>query len=229
MAKILLIETATQACSVALSIDGVVVSTKEEIGQNLHASKLTLFIQQVMQSAMLEFKGLDAVAISKGPGSYTGLRIGTSTAKGLCFALDIPLIAINTLEMMVGGFIVKNPSYRGLICPMIDARRMEVYSAVFDVHLKEIVPTQAKVIAGDSFAELLSAQKITFIGDGALKCSETINNPTAIFSADNFNQAQNMSLLAENAFLAKRFEDIAYFEPFYLKDFVVTKSKQNLI
>lgn len=229
MAKILLIETATQVCSVALSIDGILVSTKEEIGQNLHASKLTLFIQEVMQTAKLNFNELDAVAISKGPGSYTGLRIGTSTAKGLCFALDIPLIAINTLEMMAAGFINQDPNYKDLICPMIDARRMEVYSAVFDADLNQKSPTEAKIIDDDSFAELLSKQQITFIGDGAMKCSETIDNPNAIFLEDNFNRASNMMGLAEKAFSDHSFEDVAYFEPFYLKDFVVTKSKKNLI
>ncbi|MET4082893.1 tRNA threonylcarbamoyladenosine biosynthesis protein TsaB [Pedobacter sp. UYP30] len=229
MANILLIETATQVCSVALSINGVVVSIKEEIGQNLHASNLTLFIQDAMKQAKMVYGDLDAVSISKGPGSYTGLRIGTSTAKGLCFALDIPLIAIETLVMMAKGFIDEHPNYTGLICPMIDARRMEVYTAIFDKDLANLMPTEAKIIDQESFSDLLLANQITFIGDGAAKCSGAIGNENTVFCNDNFNCAANMAGLAEEAFLKKKLEDVAYFEPFYLKDFVVTKSKKNLL
>ncbi|GGI28571.1 tRNA (adenosine(37)-N6)-threonylcarbamoyltransferase complex dimerization subunit type 1 TsaB [Pedobacter mendelii] len=228
MAKILQIETATAVCSVALSIDGKAIVVKEESGLNLHASNLTLFIEEVMFASKLELKDLDAIAISKGPGSYTGLRIGVSTAKGLCFALDKPLIAIETLKMMAAGFILENPDYDGLVCPMIDARRMEVYSTVFDSQLSVLEETSAKIIDEHSYAKLLSTNKITFLGDGAAKCTDVLNHTNAFFSASNFNAASNMSLLAENAFTSANFEDVAYFEPFYLKDFVLTQPKKKV-
>jgi len=227
MAKILQIETATSVCSVAVSIDGKTIAVKEETGQNLHAGNLTLFIEEVIKKADLTFKDLDAIAVSKGPGSYTGLRIGVSTAKGLCYALDIPLIAMETLEMMAAGFLSKNSDYSGLICPMIDARRMEVYTAMFNTDLEILEPTSAKIIDESSFSEFLANQKITFIGDGSSKCKEALNSPNAFFCEDNFNSAGNMSLLAEHAFTKSLFEDVAYFEPFYLKDFVVTQPKKQ--
>ncbi|MGY3052207.1 tRNA threonylcarbamoyladenosine biosynthesis protein TsaB [Pedobacter sp. UYEF25] len=229
MGTILLLETATSVCSAALAVDGKVISLKEESGLNLHASKLTLFVQEVMEEANLVFADLDAVSISKGPGSYTGLRIGTSTAKGFCFALDIPLIAIETLVMMAKGFIDKNPQYTGLICPMIDARRMEVYTSIFSKTLENLLPTEAKIIDEGSFSELLLTNQITFIGDGARKSKDIINHLNAILCEDNFNSAANMARLSEELFLQKNFEDVAYFEPFYLKDFVVTKSKKKMI
>ncbi|MET0572403.1 MAG: tRNA (adenosine(37)-N6)-threonylcarbamoyltransferase complex dimerization subunit type 1 TsaB [Pedobacter agri] len=227
MATILQIETATQVCSVALSIDGKTICVKEEIGQNLHASNLTLFIEDVIHATKLTYQDLDAIAISKGPGSYTGLRIGVSTAKGLCYALDKPLIAIETLKMMAAGFIAEN-QFSGLICPMIDARRMEVYTAVFNTELNALEPTSAKIIDETSFANLLATNQITFLGDGAAKCVETLQQSNASFSEANFNSAKYMSLLANQAFQQSDFEDIAYFEPFYLKDFVVTQPKKKV-
>ncbi|TCD08239.1 tRNA (adenosine(37)-N6)-threonylcarbamoyltransferase complex dimerization subunit type 1 TsaB [Pedobacter frigidisoli] len=228
MAKILQIETATSFCSVALSIDGKTVFVKEESGQNLHARNLTLFIDEVIKSAGLAYADLDAIAVSKGPGSYTGLRIGVSTAKGLCYALEKPLIAIETLEMMAAGFLIKNPNYTGLICPMIDARRMEVYTSVFDSKLDILEPTSAKIIDENSFEHLLAQNKITFLGDGAAKCAETLNHANANFSEANFNSANYMSKLANEVFYKTNFEDVAYFEPFYLKDFVVTQPKKKV-
>ncbi|UKT65129.1 tRNA (adenosine(37)-N6)-threonylcarbamoyltransferase complex dimerization subunit type 1 TsaB [Pedobacter mucosus] len=229
MAKILQIETATQVCSVALSIDGKTISFKEELGQNLHASNLTLFIDEVIKSNHLNYKDLDAIAISKGPGSYTGLRIGVSTAKGLCYALEIPLIAIETLEMMAAGFLIENPDFQGLICPMIDARRMEVYTALFDANLNIIQPTSAKIIDENSFSEILKFNLAAFIGDGAAKCAEILNNKNSIFDNANYNSTKYMSVLSNAAFVNKKFEDVAYFEPFYLKDFVVTQPKNKTI
>lgn len=229
MAKILQIETATAVCSVALSVDGKTVSVKEESGQNLHASKLTLFIDEVLKSAGVNYNELDAIAVSKGPGSYTGLRIGVSTAKGLCYALDKPLIAIETLKMMAAGFQSENPDYTGLICSMIDARRMEVYTSVFDSNLNVLLPTEAKIIDETSFADLLATQQITFLGDGAAKCAAVLTHENASFNTANFNAATYMSALAETAFQQKNFEDVAYFEPFYLKDFVVTQSKKQQV
>ena len=228
MPKILLLETATSFCSVALSINGEIIAVKEAFGQNLHAGNLTLFIEDVITRSNLKYNDLDAVCISKGPGSYTGLRIGVSTAKGLCYALEKPLIALETLEMMAAGFIIQNPDYTGLICPMIDARRMEVYTSVFDSKLQLVEPTSAKIIDEHSFENLLSAHRITFLGDGAAKCIETLKHEHAFFSDANFNSATNMAQLAEQAFSEAKFEDVAYFEPFYLKDFVVTQPKKKV-
>jgi len=228
MAKILLIETATQVCSVALSVNGETIFEKEEIGQNLHASNLTLFIEEVIKASGVKYSELDAIAISKGPGSYTGLRIGVSTAKGLCYALEKPLMAIATLEMMAAGFMAKNPTYSGLICPMIDARRMEVYTTIFDTHLNILEPTSAKIIDENSFNTFLNTSEITFIGDGAAKCAETLTHVNAKFNNENFNLAKYMSPLAIEAFKTSTFEDVAYFEPFYLKDFVVTQPKKKV-
>ncbi|WP_293308934.1 tRNA (adenosine(37)-N6)-threonylcarbamoyltransferase complex dimerization subunit type 1 TsaB [Pedobacter sp. UBA5917] len=227
MARILQIETATAICSVALSVNGETISFKEEQGQNLHAANLTLFIDEVVKNAGLSYQELDAIAVSKGPGSYTGLRIGVSTAKGLCYALDKPLIAIETLEMMAAGFLSENAAYSGLICPMIDARRMEVYTSVFDAQLNILLPTEAKIIDETSFADLLSQQTITFLGDGAAKCADVLTQQHARFDNANFNSAPYMSKLANLAFTNANFEDVAYFEPFYLKDFVVTQSKKQ--
>lgn len=228
MSTLLQIETATQVCSVAISVDGKTIALKEETAQNIHAAKLTLFIAEVMQVAGLTYADLDAVAVSKGPGSYTGLRIGVSTAKGLCFALDKPLLAINTLNMMASGYATSHSDWTGLICPMIDARRMEVFTAVFDKELQEVSATHAKIVDDESFQLLLEQHKIAFIGDGAGKCQLSISNENASFSTANFNSADYMSNLANDAFLAKEFEDVAYFEPFYLKDFVFTTPKKKI-
>ncbi len=228
MSTILQIETATSVCSVALAVDGKTIAVKEQQAPNIHAASLTLFIEEVMQVAGLAYTDLDAIAVSKGPGSYTGLRIGVSTAKGLCFALDKPLIAINTLEMMTSGFLAHQPEFRGLVCPMIDARRMEVFTAVFDLALNEVAPTQAKIIDHQSFETLLQKHNIAFIGDGAEKCKSAIVGPNANFYSQNFNSANHMSELAQQALLNNTFEDVAYFEPFYLKDFVFTTPKKKV-
>lgn len=235
MATILQLETATQVCSAAISVNGETITLKEQMASNIHAGSLTLFIKEVMELAGLQFTDLDAIAVSKGPGSYTGLRIGVSTAKGLCFALEKPLIAIDTLQMMAAGFLmqqggdneVKGMPYNGLICSMIDARRMEVFTAVFDPALNYTSATEAKIIDEHSFANELAAGKVTFIGDGALKCAAVIQHPNALFSELNFNSAANMSKLAEQAYHKGKFEDVAYFEPFYLKDFVLTTPKKK--
>lgn len=229
MPTILQIETATQACSAAISTDGVTIAVKELIAQNIHAGSLTLFIDEVMKAAGLDYRQLDAIAVSKGPGSYTGLRIGVSTAKGLCFALDKPLLAVDTLKMMADGFLQLHPDYSGYVCPMIDARRLEVFTAVFDSSGEMILPVTAKIIDADSFNEQLQAATITFIGDGAAKCQGVIASPNAKFSAANFNSASNMSRIAQELFLARQFEDVAYFEPFYLKDFVLTTPKKKIV
>lgn len=228
MATILQIETATQVCSAAISRNGETIALKEEMASNIHAGSLTLFIKAAMDVAGLQFNDLDAIAVSKGPGSYTGLRIGVSTAKGLCFALDKPLLAIDTLKMMADGFLKLNEGYDGLICPMIDARRMEVFTAVFDRDLSNVISTEAKIIDGQSFAAELALSEITFIGDGAMKCKTVLEQANAMFTEQNFNSAANMSKLANAAYLAGHFEDVAYFEPFYLKDFVLTTAKKKV-
>lgn len=228
MATILQLETATQVCSAAIAVNGETIALKELAAQNIHAGSLTLFIRDVMESAGLAYPELDAVAVSKGPGSYTGLRIGVSTAKGLCFALDKPLIGIDTLKMMAQGFLNTAGNYTGLVCPMIDARRMEVFTGLYQRDLTEVLPVEAKIIDGTSYQEQLNNHLITFIGDGAMKCSDSIVSPNALFSDLNFNSASNMSALAYSAFSTGDFVDLAYFEPYYLKDFVITQAKKKV-
>lgn len=228
MVTILQIETATQVCSAAIAVNGETIALKELAAQNIHAGSLTLFIDEVIKQAGITYASLDAVAVSKGPGSYTGLRIGVSTAKGICFAAEKPLIAVDTLKMMAKGFLESNPSYTGLICPMIDARRMEVFTALYDIHLQEVLPVAAKIIDEHSYQQELAANAITFIGDGAMKCSASILSPNASFSGLNFNSATNMSALAYQLYSSRDFVDVAYFEPYYLKDFVITAPKKKV-
>lgn len=228
MALILQLETSTISCSVALSQNGETLFIKEQCERSIHASHITLFVEDVLKQAGKQLHELDAIAVSMGPGSYTGLRIGVSTAKGLCYALDIPLIAINTLKAMASGFCNEFEGQEILLCPMIDARRMEVYTAVFDQSLNEILKVEAKIIDSDSFADLLASNKIVFFGDGAEKCKETLGlNSNAIFFANYFNSAKDLSVLAFEKFKAEQFEDVAYFEPYYLKDFLVTQPKPS--
>jgi tRNA threonylcarbamoyladenosine biosynthesis protein TsaB len=222
MAIILNIETSTRVCSVALAVDGKVVSLKESHEKNAHAQNITLFSESVIREAGLEFKDLDAVAVSKGPGSYTGLRIGVSTAKGFCYALDKPLIAVGTLTSLAAGMVTKKDKAKGyLFCPMIDARRMEVYAALFDADLNTIMDTKAMIIDADSFSDRLSEQPVVFAGDGAEKCKELLgDHANAVFLDDFLPSATHMAQLSEQKFNNEGFEDVAYFEPFYLKDFV---------
>lgn len=217
----------------SLSEDGNIVSIQESLSKHSHAEQITLFSEQVIYKAGINFSDLDAVSISKGPGSYTGLRIGVSTAKGFCYSLDIPLISIGTLPALAHGMIEKivnegkNPEDY-LYCPMIDARRMEVYTALYDHKLKEVKNVEAKIITKDSFAEWFQKGKqIIFIGDGALKCKPLLSeNQGAVFLEEEFlPSAAYMASLAEEKFQKKEFEDVAYFEPFYLKDFIPGISK----
>ena len=224
---ILCLETATKACSVALGQNGKLLALKESAEDKFsHAENLTLYIQEVIKKAEVTIKDIDAIAVSKGPGSFTGLRIGISTAKGLCYALGKPLIAVNTLEAMAAGQI-RNSKFeiRNLFCPMIDAKRMEVYCAIYDSEMQEIKKTTAEIIYQDSFSDLLQKHKVIFFGDGAEKCRSKITHPNAIF-IDNVNpSAQFMLPFAEKYFAQKKFEDVAYFEPFYLKDFFTPSIK----
>ncbi|MCX6294835.1 MAG: tRNA (adenosine(37)-N6)-threonylcarbamoyltransferase complex dimerization subunit type 1 TsaB [Bacteroidetes bacterium] len=225
MALILNIETATTVCSVSLGHDGKLLALKEQNGDYSHSEKLTLFIEDVLQQSGKKISEIDAIAVSKGPGSYTGLRIGVSTAKGLCYSLDKPLIAINTLQSIVQNSkdkVEKNDFF----CPMLDARRMEVYCAIYDSSGKEIRPTAAEIIDEHSFSDILKSNKILFFGDGSAKCKETFSQiSNAIFMDDIVPSASDMVVLSEQAFNSKQFQDVAYFEPFYLKDFVAGKKK----
>jgi tRNA threonylcarbamoyladenosine biosynthesis protein TsaB len=224
MANILLIETATQVCSIALSIDGVAMHLRESNEKNVHSARITLFISEVMELASLTYQDLDAVAVSMGPGSYTGLRIGVSTAKGICYAVDKPLIAINTLQSMAAG--MPSPGTPSLLCPMIDARRMEVYTALFTPDLEVYRETKAEIIDEKSFAAELENYQVWFFGDGAEKCKSVLgNNPNAHFVDDFQISSAFMSALAEDKYRKSDFEDVAYFEPFYLKDFIPGKPK----
>jgi len=221
MALILLIETATKSCSVSLSSENKIIACKEEVNkQYSHAEKLTVFITELFKTQDFSIKDLNAIAVSKGPGSYTGLRIGISTAKGLCYALDIPLISVSTLKAMAFRMAQKEES--DLYCPMIDARRMEVYNAFYNNTNKEIRGIQADIIEAHSYQKELD-KKVLFFGDGAQKCKQIIQHPNAKFLDDIFPSSKDMLEIANEKFSEKIFEDVAYFEPFYLKDFVIGK------
>lgn len=235
MALILNIETATTVCSVSIAKNGQIIALKEQDGDYSHSEKLTLFIQEVCLQANIKLADFDAVAVSKGPGSYTGLRIGVSTAKGLCYSLNIPLIAINTLKHLTLSkkvrFNLKNRATdisSIVFCPMLDARRMEVYCGLYDTANNEIKPTEAKIINEESFSDLLKESHVFFFGDGATKCKQLLSvNKNAHFIDNITPSAANMISISEEAYQRKTFEDVAYFEPFYLKDFMAGKT--NLI
>ena len=226
MALILCIETATEICSVAIAKDGKTIALAEDKLGNNHASQLHILVQKALDIACVTLQDLNAIAVSKGPGSYTGLRVGVSSVKGYCYALQIPMIAINTLQSLANGYLTKNPTFSGLICPMIDARRMEVYCALFNNQLEEILPTQAKIIDEHSFQEELLQHEIVFIGNGAEKCNKNFGFRILDFGFEILCNASFLSSLAQDAFDKKQFEDVAYFEPFYLKDFVGTVAKK---
>lgn len=200
---------------------------RETEGQNAHSEKITNFIREVMEEAKIDYPQLDAVAVSQGPGSYTGLRIGVSTAKGICYAADLPLMAIDTLEAMAYGMKDKLGSQIGpddLLVPMIDARRMEVYASVFDANLNKINDTAALVIDENSFEDLRKDHRLWLFGDGAPKLSKLFENQPNIHIIDGFKpSAAYMKVLAERALQQQQFVDVAYFEPFYLKDFIAGK------
>ncbi len=210
-----------------LARDGKTLSFKEINERNIHAEVITRFIDELMTSASFHYDQLDAIAVSSGPGSYTGLRIGISTAKGLCFALDKPLIAIETLEAMALGMISKNKedlSDDTLLCPMIDARRMEVYTAIFRADGSRVTATTAEIIDENSFSKFLENNKVLFFGDGAEKCEGVLSkNNNAHFVIDFTNSASFLTEAANQKFESKAFEDVAYFEPFYLKEFIAGK------
>ncbi|MBW6498895.1 MAG: tRNA (adenosine(37)-N6)-threonylcarbamoyltransferase complex dimerization subunit type 1 TsaB [Bacteroidales bacterium] len=235
MTNVLLIETSTRVCSVGVAREGKLLSLQEDHGMNYsHSAVLTLFIEKVLHDAGLSVKDLDAVAVSQGPGSYTGLRIGVSAAKGICFALDLPLLAVDTLQAMAKICLEEKADELAhcpatelplLLCPMIDARRMEVYHALFDDRLNTVEATQAKVIEENAFSAWLEKHRMAFFGDGASKCRPLLQHPNALVFDDVFPSVKGMMAQAFEKFSAGEFVDVAYFEPFYLKDFVAGPPK----
>jgi len=229
MAVILNIETSTPICSVALAKNGVVVAVIENEGENLHASQLAIYIEEIFKEANISIKDIDAVAVSEGPGSYTGLRIGVSTAKGIAYAADKKLIAVSTLQSIaIGAKLSGNFSENAWFCPMIDARRMEVFMAFYDFEGKQQSGVSAKVITENDFEEELNLRPIVFAGNGAEKCKSLITHHNALFIKDIKASAKYMAMLSEKNYEQKNFKDVAYFEPFYLKDFVATVSQKNV-
>jgi tRNA threonylcarbamoyladenosine biosynthesis protein TsaB len=223
--KILHLETSSKNCSVAISDGDEILCVCEEVSENYKQSEsLHTFVQWTLEGAKINLKDLDAISLGKGPGSYTGLRIGASSAKGFCFGLQIPLIAVNSLESMIDPFLNKNYDY---IIPLIDARRMEVYCAVFEGKSGEMLTeTEAKILDETSFQEL-HGKKVIFVGDGAKKAQEIIQISTAEFDETIFPSAKYLVKKAVEKFNKQEFEDIAYFEPFYLKDFQGVKKKKT--
>lgn len=230
MSRIILIETSTSLCSTALVEDGKVVCERISDEPRAHASKTALFVSEMLSEKGLKVSDCDAVAVSKGPGSYTGLRVGVSTAKGLCFGAGIPMISVGTLDTLVWQALDGNMLPEGCryIIPMIDARRMEVYTGIFTPDGKQISPTVAQIIDADSFKDQLAEGPVLFIGDGADKCKDTLTSPNARF-IQSCPKAASMMHPAIDALEANRFEDVAYFEPFYLKEFITTVSKKKII
>lgn len=245
MERIILIETSTALCSAALAENGTIVSYKESSAPKAHASLTAVFVQEMLSEHGIAIADCDAVCVSMGPGSYTGLRVGVSTAKGLCFGSGKPLLAVGTLDTLVAQAITSLretaetlQSPPAFIIPMVDARRMEVYTAVFEsaafpseaegsLHYRQITETSPMIIDENSFAEQLAEGPCLFIGDGAGKCADVIKHPNARF-CQCWPKASAMLAPATAAYKEKRFEDVAYFEPFYLKEFVATVSKKKL-
>lgn len=223
MATILNLETATTNCSVSISKGNETISLKENNAADYsHSEQLHLFIKEALEEASLSFLDLDAIAISKGPGSYTGLRIGVSSAKGLCFSLDLPLISVPTLQ----GMALQVKLEKGeLAIPVLDARRMEVYSCAFDANHQEIRETRAEIITENSFADFVSDKKVFVVGSGAQKCKDILQHPNFHFDETIVPSAAQMGPISYIKYQAKQFEDVAYFEPYYLKDFVLHGKK----
>jgi tRNA threonylcarbamoyladenosine biosynthesis protein TsaB len=221
MALILNIETATEVCSVALALDGKTIAVKEEKAGQSHARLLTGFIASCMEEAGFRLEDLHAVAVSKGPGSFTGLRIGVASAKGLCYGLDKPLIAVNTLQSMASNYLLNNPPAPGAwLCPMIDARRMEVYTAFFNERLNFERETAAEIIQPGTFQDILEKRPVIFFGDGMAKTRQIFEiHPNALLNDGFSPSAAGMTGFSEESYNKSIFEVIAYFEPFYLKDF----------
>ncbi len=224
MSIILNAETATTNCSVSIAKEGRILVIKEHDTPNYsHSEQLHVFIQEVLKEVNIDASELDAIAVSKGPGSYTGLRIGVSAAKGLCFALDIPLISIATLSSMAAQVASTDIDY---IIPVLDARRMEVYSAVFDKDKNEVRATEAEIIEENSFSEFLEKGKVVLVGSGAEKCKTMLTHANLSYNTGIVPSANEMAELSYKKFKAGEFENVAYFEPYYLKDFILQQKKK---
>jgi tRNA threonylcarbamoyladenosine biosynthesis protein TsaB len=233
MALILNIETATDVCSVSLANENGLIDYLENTEGRSHATLLTVFIDDLLHKNQIEAAQLDAVAVSMGPGSYTGLRIGVSAAKGLCYGAEKPLIAVSTLQLMVKGFVNKHKDQSGFadtwFCPMIDARRLEVYTAFFDCNAQIQNNISAEIIDENSFSDILAQRRVMFFGNGSDKCAAHIKHSNAIFCGNFHPSAADMAILSEQLYQEGSFVDIAYFEPFYLKDFVATVAKNKVL
>lgn len=234
MAAILNIETATSLCSVALAINGQVIAQRETKEEKSHSARLTVFIEEILEENNILVSDLDAVAVGKGPGSYTGLRIGVSAAKGLSFGSDLPLIAVSTLKILfqqaiTDQFVKELVNGQDLLlCPMIDARRMEVFTCLYNKYGDEIESVSARIIGPESYHDWLTQHTILFFGSGMDKCRKVILEKHAVFLPDIYPHARSLAVLAEEKYNQGVFEDIAYFEPLYLKDFIATTSKKSL-
>ena len=231
---IICLETATNLCSVALCDSAGVISLRESNESKSHASVLTVFIEEILRDRGIKVSDLDAIAVSKGPGSYTGLRIGVSVAKGIAYGASVPLIAIETTLSMFWGiagskYFSEATAANTLFCPMLDARRMEVYFAIYDSTGNKIKDISAEIIDEDTFANIPESQKIIFFGDGALKCKEVINRKNALFASDYMISASYMHKPVYRALINRSYEDVAYFEPLYLKDFITSKPRKNIL
>jgi tRNA threonylcarbamoyladenosine biosynthesis protein TsaB len=228
MSRLIHLETATSVCSVATADNGVLVAVETIDDGFKHAENLMVLIEKVLETSGWTYSMLDGIAVSAGPGSYTGLRIGVSTAKGICYALDKPLIAVSTLKTLASGFLRTHTNFEGKLCPMIDARRMEVYTALFDSSLKLLMSDQPMIIEESSFTNWLDAYPVAFFGDGAEKCSPVIGiHPNAVFDLPAKLNAEDMIPEALEAFQKNNFADLAYFEPVYLKPYQGTVPKQS--
>lgn len=229
MALILNIESSTSVCSVCLAKDGKKIVGRETHEKNAHSKILTVFIEEIFKKTSLKVKEIDAVAVSKGPGSYTGLRIGVSAAKGIAYGANIPLISVSTLlNMAYGAKQFLNTDEDIFLSPMIDARRMEVYTQLFDKNLNTINEITAEIIDNVFLHDISKKNKVYYFGDGAAKCKDIIRSENAVF-VDKLNpSADYMIPFSEEAFQKKKFENVAYFEPFYLKDFIATIPKKNI-
>lgn len=239
MERIILIETSTALCSTAMVEDGKIVCYRESSENRAHASLTAVFVDEMLKERGCSLNECSAVCISEGPGSYTGLRVGVSTAKGLCFGAGIPLLSVGTLEILVNQALQKHApdgfqrerdddklAFKYIV-PMIDARRMEVYTAIFEGNGTRVTDTEAKIIDGDSFSDILAEGPVLFIGDGVAKCTDTLTHPNAHF-IQTCPKASAMLEPAERELRERHFRDVAYFEPFYLKEFVATTSKKHL-
>ncbi len=224
MTNILCIETATEVCSVAVSIDGKLSAVVETVDPNSHSEKLTIFIEKVIADAKISLKQLDAVAVSMGPGSYTGLRIGVATAKGFCYGLNIPLIAIPTLQAISWGAKQFADTDTQFIVPMIDARRMEVFFAQYTMDLESVEETKPLIIDDEYKAKLDPSTHYLFCGNGANKCEQIMHDFSNVKISNTLSSAANMVELAQQKFVTNQFEDLAYFEPLYVKEYIAAQS-----